>query len=69
MDSRAAVAAVMGALFGLVIGMALSTADAERAGKQHWWGVSALCALGIGLVLGIVTEGNRSRPEHNVVSL
>jgi hypothetical protein len=66
-DGRAALAAVMGALFGLVIGVAISAADAGRAGKQRWWGVSALCAFGIGTELGIVTEGNHSRPEHNVV--
>jgi hypothetical protein len=66
-DSRAALAAVMGVLFGLVIGVAISAADAKRAGRQQWRGVSALCALGIGIELGIVTEGNHSRPEHNVV--
>lgn len=67
MDSRAALAAVIGALFGLVLGVVISGAGADRAGKRKWWGVSALCAFGTAIELGIVTEGNPSRLEHDVV--
>ncbi len=67
MDSRAALAAVVGALIGLIIGLVISDARTNRAGKRQWWGVSAPCAFGTAIELGIVTEGNPSRLEHDVV--
>ena len=54
-------------LIGLIIGLVISDARTSRAGKRQWWSASAFCALGTALELGIVTEGNHSRVEHDVV--
>ena len=55
------------AVFAAIIGVAIAAAVDSRAGKRQWWGVSAFCAFGTAVELGIVTEGNHSRSEHNVV--
>ena len=59
MDGRAAIATLLG--------VAIGTGLAVCVGKRQWWSASALCALGTALELGIVTEGNHSRVEHDVV--
>jgi hypothetical protein len=58
-DSRALIAAIFGAVIGAAV--------AYRVVKRQWWQASAMSAAGAAALLGIVTEGNRSRPEHNVV--
>ena len=59
MDGRALIAAIFGAAVGAAVAFPVI--------KRQWRQASAICALGTGVLLGIVTEGNRSRPEHNVV--
>ena len=59
MDSRALIAALFGAAFGAAV--------AYRIVRRQWWDASGICALGTAALLGIVTEGNKSRLEHNVV--
>lgn len=59
MDSRAAIAALLGVAIGTVL--------AVCAGERRWWGASAFCAFGTAVVLGIVTEGNHPRVEHNAI--
>lgn len=60
MDSRAAIAALAGVLFGAAVGVCV--------GRRAWRDASAFGALGAAVVLGVVTEGNHSRLEHDVVS-
>ena len=59
MDSRAAIAAL--------IGVAIGTAIAVCVSDRRWRDASSISALGTALILGIVTEGNHSHSEHNVV--
>jgi hypothetical protein len=58
-DSRAAIAAL--------IGVAIGAAIAVCVGSRQWRDASAIGAIGTAFVLGVVTEGNHSRLEHNVV--
>jgi hypothetical protein len=58
-DGRAAIAALLGVAIGTVLAVCV--------GERRWWDASAICAFGTALGLGIVTEGNHSRVEHNVV--
>ena len=59
MDSRAAIAALIGVMIGAAIAVCV--------GDRRWRDASAIGALGTVFVLGVVTEGNHSRLEHNVV--
>jgi hypothetical protein len=58
-DGRAAIAALLGVAIGTVL--------AVFVGERRWWNASAICAFGTAFGLGIVTEGNHSRVEHDVV--
>jgi hypothetical protein len=58
-DSRAAIAALIGVMFGAAVAVCV--------GDRQWRDASAIGALGIVFVLGVVTEGNHSRLEHDVV--
>ena len=58
-DSRALIEAIFGAVIGAAV--------AYWVVKRQWWRASAMSAFGTVVLLGIVTEGNRSRPERNVV--
>jgi hypothetical protein len=58
-DGRAAIAALLGVAIGAVV--------AVRVGERRWWDASAICAMGTAIGLNLVTEGNHSRAEHNVV--
>lgn len=64
MDERAAIAAMIGVAIGVFIGAAVDS----RAGKTQWRELSAFCAFGSAVELLVVTEGNHSRSEHNVVA-
>jgi hypothetical protein len=59
LDSRALVAAAVGALFGVLV--------TYLAGRHQWRKASGAFALGTGWLLNVVTEGNKSQAEHNVV--
>lgn len=59
MDSRAAIAALIGVMFGAAIAVCVR--------NRRWQDAGAIGALGTALVLGIMTEGNHSRLEHNVI--
>jgi hypothetical protein len=59
LDSRALVAAGVGAVFGVLV--------TYLAGRRQWWKVSGAFALGVGWLLNVVTEGNKSQAEHNAV--
>jgi hypothetical protein len=59
LDSKALVAAAVGALFGVLV--------TPLAGRRQWWKASGAFAFGVGWLLNVVTEGNKSRAEHNVV--
>ena len=59
MDGRAAIAALLGVAVGTVLAVCI--------GERRWWDASAICAFGTAFGLGIVTEGNHSRMEHDVV--
>lgn len=59
MDGRAAIATLLG--------VAIGTGLAVCVGERRWWNASAFCALGTAFELGIVTEDNHSRVEHDVV--
>jgi hypothetical protein len=58
-DSKAAIAALIGVMIGAAV--------AGCVGDRRWRDASAIGALGTVLVLGVVTEGNHSRLEHDVV--
>jgi uncharacterized membrane protein YadS len=58
-DSRAAIAALVGVMFGAAV--------AACVGRRAWRDAGAIGALGTAIVLGVVTEGNHSRLEHDVV--
>jgi hypothetical protein len=58
-DGRAAIAALLGVAIGTVLAVCV--------GERRWWNASAFCALGTAFELGIMTEGNHSRVEHDVV--
>jgi hypothetical protein len=59
LDSRALLAATVAAIYGAVV--------AQWAGQRQWWKASGVFAFGVGMLLNIVTEGNKSRAEHNAV--
>jgi hypothetical protein len=59
LDSKALLAAVIGA--GMGAGVTYWT------GQRHWRKASGVFALGAECLLNVVTEGNKSRAEHNVV--
>jgi hypothetical protein len=59
LDSKALLAAVFGAIFGAVV--------TYLAGQRQWRTASGFFAVGVGWLLNVVTEGNKSRAEHNVV--
>jgi hypothetical protein len=58
-DSGILMAAMLGAAFGLAVVVLVV--------KRQWWKASGICALGTMFLLDNMTEGNRSRTEHNVV--
>jgi hypothetical protein len=59
LDGKALLAAVFGAIYG---GLVISL-----AGRRQWRMASGISAFGIAWLLNVVTEGNKSRAEHNVV--
>ena len=59
LDSAALLAATFAAIYGAVV--------TYLAGQRQWWMASGVFAFGVGTLLNIVTEGNKSRAEHNAV--
>jgi hypothetical protein len=55
--------ALFAAIFGAIVGAGIT----YQATTRQWWKASGLFAFGVGVLLNIVTEGNKSRTEHNVV--
>jgi len=58
-DGRLAVAAFFGVFYAAIVTYCVL--------KRRWWRASGTLAIGIVMVLGAATEGNHSRPEHNIV--
>jgi hypothetical protein len=54
-------------LLAVIIGVGMGVGVTYWAGQRHWWKASGVFAFGAMLVLNVVTEGNKSRAEHNVV--
>jgi hypothetical protein len=55
------------ALFAAALGVCLGALFVRVAGRGQWWPLSGALAFGAGTLLNVVTQGNKSRTEHNVV--
>lgn len=59
MDSKALLAATFTAIYAALV--------TSLAGQRQWWMASGIFAFGVATLLNVVTEGNKSRAEHNGV--
>jgi hypothetical protein len=55
--------AVVAGIFGIAIG----GAAIYRTTKRDWWTLNGVLSIGAAGLLGLVTEGNPSRAEHDIV--